>query len=387
MCGGHQRSRPAADKGAEVSGGVRIGGISRGRFLRLAGAGAAGLALAGTGARAAQGQERQALEQTFERAGERFGVPQELLKAMGYANTRWAMPPADANVFEKGSPHAQGVYGVMALRQNPSGNTLGLASDLTDLSEATLKQDRFANVVGGAAVLSRIVGPESPATLDGWREAVGEYGGGDLYVEEVYHWLGEGAETRLSDGDRVNLAGQDVAQPRFTEARAGGVDYPKATWYGAADNNYTNANRERRLNISKVVIHIAEGYYAGTINWINTESSDVSAHYVVRSRDGAVGQCVRNEDIAWHAGNWSYNQHSIGIEHEGFARNPDWYTEKMLRGSARLTAWCCKRHKIPVNRRHIVGHREVPGVSKTCPGGPWSWERYMNFVRRYRAQI
>lgn len=27
---------------------------------------------------------------------------------MGYVNTHWAMPPADVNVFEKGSPHAQG---------------------------------------------------------------------------------------------------------------------------------------------------------------------------------------------------------------------------------------------------------------------------------------
>jgi hypothetical protein len=317
-------------------------------------------------------------------AGREYGVPPDLLKAMGYVNTRWAMPKA---AYERGTPHGQGVYGVMALEQNPSGDTLGRASDLTGLPEAELKTDRAANVGGGAAVLSQIAGPDKPETLEGWQEAVAEYGGGDLYAAEVYHWLGEGAEAELSGGDRVELAPRDVSAPKATEGKAGGADYPRAVWHGPASDNYTNANREADLDINKVVIHIAEGYYAGTINWFKTRSSDVSAHYVVRSRDGAVAQLVRNEDIAWHAGLWRYNQHSIGIEHEGFAADKAWYMGDMYRASARLTAWCCKRHRIPVKRSHILGHREVPGVTKTCPGRHWDWTKYMRLVRRYRRRL
>ena len=306
---------------------------------------------------------------------------------MGYVHTRWAMPPADASVFEPGDIHGQGVYGVMALERNPSGDTLGEASKLTGLSEARLKADRAANIRGGAAMLSEIAGPNKPDSLEGWQEAVAEYGAGDLYAAEVYHWLEEGADTALPSGERVGLAPRTVDAAKVAQPKAGQTDYPRASWRGPASDNFTNANREARLNINRVIIHIADGYYEGTINWFKTASSNVSAHYVVRSRDGQVAQLVRNEDIAWHAGVWSYNQHSIGIEHEGFDENDAWYTREMLEGSARLTAWCCKRHRIPVDRNHIIGHTEVPGIDKPCPGKPWNWEQYMKLVRRYRARL
>ncbi len=44
----------------------------------------------------------------------------------------------------------------MQLAQNPDMNTLGKASSLTGLSEKELKNNRKANIRGGAAVLSYI---------------------------------------------------------------------------------------------------------------------------------------------------------------------------------------------------------------------------------------
>jgi hypothetical protein len=386
MCEGCRRPPGSTEETRE---GHRGGpaGMGRRRFLELAGSGAVGAALLAAGAPAAFAQDRQPLGRTFEAAGGKHGVPPELLKAMGYVHTRWAMPPASAVAYERGDIHGQGVYGVMALEQNPSRDTLGKASELTGLSEAQLTADRAANVMGGAAVLSELAGGTKPRTLEGWQEAVAAYGAGDLYAREVYYWLAEGAEATLAGGERVDLAARDVAVPRAVEPRAGNVDYPRATWRGPASDNYSNRNREAKLDIDRVIIHIADGYYEGTINWFKTQSSNVSAHYVVRSRDGEVAQLVRNEDIAWHAGVWSYNQHSIGIEHEGFDENPDWYTNKMYHGSAKLTAWCCKRHRIPVDRKHIIGHTEVPGIDKPCPGRPWRWEKYISLVRDYRARL
>jgi hypothetical protein len=47
---------------------------------------------------------------------------------------------------------------------------------------------------------------------------------------------------------------------------------------------------------------------------------------VIRSSDGAVTQLVRTKDAAWHAGNWTINSESIGIEHEGIAIDgATWY--------------------------------------------------------------
>src|SRR3712207_9572348 len=60
----------------------------------------------------------------FRRAAEEHGVPVELLMAMGWVNTRWEMPPPDANEYEEGDLHGWGSYGIMALVKNPSSNTL-----------------------------------------------------------------------------------------------------------------------------------------------------------------------------------------------------------------------------------------------------------------------
>jgi N-acetyl-anhydromuramyl-L-alanine amidase AmpD len=106
----------------------------------------------------------------------------------------------------------------------------------------------------------------------------------------------------------------------------------------------------------------------------------VSAHYVVRSGDGFVAQCVRERDIAWHAGNWDHNTRSIGIEHEGWSTQPSYFTHTMYERSARLTAGICDRYGLPKDRAHIIGHHEVPGSDHTDPGAHWDWVRYIRLV-------
>src|SRR5690606_13612290 len=110
------------------------------------------------------------------------------------------------------------------------------------------------------------------------------------------------------------------------------ADYPAARWVPASSSNYTVANRESDGNsIDYVIIHTTQGSYSGTISWFQNPSSKVSAHYVIRSSDGEITQMVQNKDIAWHAGNWNYNVHSIGIEHEGYVSDPARYTDAMYR--------------------------------------------------------
>jgi len=159
-------------------------------------------------------------------------------------------------------------------------------------------------------------------------------------------------------------------------------DYPLAEPYWAVADNYTDSNRESTYNINYVVIHTTQGSAAGTLSWFRNSSSDVSAHYVIRSNDGKVWQCVRDKDIAWHAGNWNYNTWSIGIEHEGFVEQDGWYTEAMYQSSAALTRHLCARYSIPKDRAHIIGHSEVPGATHTDPGPRWDWAYYMSLVNQ-----
>ena len=173
-------------------------------------------------------------------------------------------------------------------------------------------------------------------------------------------------------------------------------DYAASTFNGADPNNYTTANRPYSNPINKIVIHVTQGSWASAINWFANPLSEFSAHYVVRSADGLVSQSVLEKDIAWHAGNWSYNQTSIGIEHEAYFDNPSWFTDVMFRSSAQLTAYLANKYQIPIDRDHIIGHNEVPdpynpgqygGASHHvyCPGPNWWWDLYMSYVNQYAS--
>ena len=162
-------------------------------------------------------------------------------------------------------------------------------------------------------------------------------------------------------------------------------DYSGSTWYGAYSGNYTSASRPSSNPVDKIVVHVTQGSWSSAINWFNDSRAGVSAHYTVRSSDGAIGQSVQEKDIAYHAGYWPYNQTSIGIEHEGYVSDPKWFTDAMYRSSARLSAYLCKKYAIPIDRSHIIGHNEVPNATHTDPGGNWNWTKYMDYVRSYSS--
>jgi hypothetical protein len=365
--------------------------MNRRDFLRLGGAGLAGAVLLGTTGGRALARSNSSLRAEFESAADEYKVPLELLLAMGYVNTLWEMPPPDASDYEQGDPEGRGAYGIMQLVRNPSQDTLGKAASLTGLSEEELRTNRAANVRGGAAVLADIQGANKPAELNGWQQAVADYGDTELYAIEVYETLKEGASSTISTGESLELPPQKgVEVPQLVTTASGRADYRKARWRPASPRNYTNAHRGA-AKIDMIVIHVAQGGFSATINWFQNPIARASAHYVV-GRKGAVAQCVHNADIAWHAGWWKTNKKSIGIEHEGYIGNPKSFTKRMYHSSARLSAYLCGRYNIPIDRRHIIGHNEVPGCSgpgggidcHTDPGRYWNWDKYMQLIKHYK---
>jgi len=366
--------------------------MDRKRFLKMGGAGLAGAAaisVFGSRQLRARTSSGTSLLSEFQAAARRYRGPEELRLAMGYVNTLWEMPPPGASAYRPGDLHGTGAYGITQLLQNPSRDTLGRASALTGLSEWRLKTDRASNIQGGATVLADIAGQGRPRELDGWQDAVAEYGAGLLYTQEVYETLEDGASLTISSGEHLVLETQDVSPPAVLTTLAA-ADYGRAIWYGAYHNgrsgpcenqyNYCRRNREEILNISRIVVHVAEGSYSGTIGWFNNANAGVSAHYVV-GRRGKVGQCVRDKNIAYHSGDWWYNQHSIGIEHAGYGDNRRTWTDAMYHASARLSAYVSRKYNVPVDKDHIVRHRKVSATS--CPGDYFEMERYLRLIRRY----
>lgn len=160
-------------------------------------------------------------------------------------------------------------------------------------------------------------------------------------------------------------------------------NYPLAHWRPSPNFNI------RARTIDMIIIHDTEGGYEQSINYLCDPTTPASAHYIFRSSDGDVSQMVHEADVAWHSGDWDYNVRSIGIEHEGFATHPEWYTNAMLTASAKMTATLCQRYSIPIDRQHIIGHSEVRNADGTLggvdhhtdPGPGWPWARYIQLVQ------
>jgi hypothetical protein len=154
--------------------------------------------------------------------------------------------------------------------------------------------------------------------------------------------------------------------------------------------NKTESNRTAKT-INAIVIHDTEGRFVGSVRFLQRARTRGSAHFVV-SRKGQIVQLVPVGDVAWHAGNSWWNLHAIGIEHEGWAGRGR-YTVAEYRASAQLAAYLAHRWGVPIDRRHIIGHNDVPnpyhrgrfgGVSgHTDPGRWWNWHSYMWLVRYY----
>lgn len=127
-----------------------------------------------------------------------------------------------------------------------------------------------------------------------------------------------------------------------------------------------------------IVLHTTAGSYESAIAWFANPESKVSSHYLV-GLNGRVAQFVDERDTARHAGRireptaalvseGDPNLYTIGIEFEdggdpeGVAR-PD----RQYAAGARLIAEIAMRWDIPIDREHMVGHREV-FAAKSCPG-------------------
>lgn len=147
-------------------------------------------------------------------------------------------------------------------------------------------------------------------------------------------------------------------------------------WIGADPGNFRKG-RVGNPRIELIVIHVIEGTLAAADAWFNDPAAEVSAHYAI-GLNREIHQYVKEEDTAFHAGRVNGataalvrlyqanpNYYSIGIEHEGTATS-EW-PDTMYEDSARLVAEIAKRHGIPLDRTHIVGHREIYAL-KSCPG-------------------
>lgn len=101
-----------------------------------------------------------------------------------------------------------------------------------------------------------------------------------------------------------------------------------------------------------VVVHIAAGYFEGTISWQRNPTSKVSSHFII-GRDGQAAQMVDTDVVAWTQGDG--NGHWLSMENEGFLLGhplwkPGWHqlSAAMIEKNARLLARAHTVYKVPL---------------------------------------
>jgi N-acetylmuramoyl-L-alanine amidase len=194
-----------------------------------------------------------------------------------------------------------------------------------------------------------------------------------------------GATGAAAGGGSVSPSGKAGAEcPRGLKCQF----LPAAYAQNSADptdyGNYDLANRPADgLAVRYVVVHDTEEGYGPTLAEFQNSHAYVSAHYVIRSSDGLVTQMVPTKDVAWHAGNWYVNTHSLGIENEGFAlHGAQWFTNRVYHSLARLTRYQARRFGFPLDRAHVMGHDQVPGPTGAYQAGMhWDPGTYFNWAR------
>jgi len=289
-----------------------------------------------------------------------------------------------------------------------------VAAERTGLPQARLTTDVAANICGGAAVLASFQADAGSATgtgseVAGWQQAVGRYGSagdddGTGFARQVYSTMQKGASRTTSDGDALTLKA-DVSVPAVATASDPRTDCPRklaCEWLGSPyslldgvtdphSTGYGNHDIADRTGsggptLRYIVIHDTEGSYDGSVA-LAQDPSFLAWNYTVRSSDGHIAQHLNPKDVGWHAGNWYVNMHSIGVEHEGKAGNGAWFTEAMYENSATLLKYLARKYSIPLDRAHIIGHDQVPGILPGYtarvhwdPGPYWDWEHYFELL-------
>lgn len=134
--------------------------------------------------------------------------------------------------------------------------------------------------------------------------------------------------------------------------------------------------------VRAIIMHVIEGTFEGMKSWGLDPTSKVSYHYVI-AKDGRIGQWVKEEDQAWHAGGldrprieytqWHNsnrpNQITIGIGIEGFSGEA--ITKSQNETLINIVKEIVKRYNwIDLEwGRNILEHASVNPISRgRCPG-------------------
>ncbi len=299
------------------------------------------------------------------------GVPRDLLVAIAQTEGGLDMP----RVRDVAPNAAVPAAGPLQLRHGKL-DTLARGAALVGAPELALRRDADLALEAGARVVAEL-GAASGARaedLASWTAALQELSGyadaphRDAYARRVLALLARGGTFDGRDGERVVLPAHEIPPSAWMRVDTGlhldaaPAEYGPAEWFPTSCTNKCTPGRAGSP-VEFIVIHDTEGGWDASVATLQNDPNK-SVQYIV-GVDGRVGQFIHESDTAWHAGNFYYNERSIGIEHVGYATKP--YANAQYDASAKLVAHLTAKYAIAPDRAHIIGHDQVPNGTVIAP--------------------
>ena len=330
-----------------------------------------------------------ALSRSFLHAATHASVPRDLLVAIANVEQGLDLP---AQRLDLEADSAVPAAGPLMLRRGKL-DTLARGAALSGTSELALRQDADLALEAGALVLAEL-GDRTGARADdlaSWKTALEELSGyadaahREEYAHRVFAALARGGRFPARDGETIDLPAHDLPPTLTLDLSSqlhtlATAQYPGAQFFPTSCVDKCTLGRAGNA-VKYIVIHDTEGGWDASVATLQNDPGK-SVQYIVGT-DGKVAQFVTEDTTAWHAGNYYFNQHSVGIEHVGYSSKP--YTEAEYAASAKLVDYLAKKYSVATNRAHIIGHEQIPNGTKIsesaapCGNAPTSCEASLSY--------
>ena len=143
------------------------------------------------------------------------------------------------------------------------------------------------------------------------------------------------------------------------------------------NSNQMYGGSRNGVKIDRIVIHhnATTNKNVAMSTWYTSSGNYTSAHYEVTPTE-IIG-CVEESYSAFHCGGTgsndipkmnNANERSIGIENVNSTGGPSWSVDsRTVANCAMLVRNICEYYDIPIDRKHVLAHKEVTATA--CPGG------------------
>jgi hypothetical protein len=314
------------------------------------------------------------IETAAESAAAESGVPVQLLLAIAHVESRATTD--GPGQWIRLAPWRAG--------RDPRRGAALIGASVDQLADPGTSLRAAAALLADAA---REAGVGRSTPLAAWRPVVERFAGRrdalarQLFADQVFTTLARGFETAEGVVRVPDLEPADTRRARFAprpDRIAGAAFTPYVPLIETAHRPPAPDARQPKF----IVLHTMQNTLPVILDYFRRPGTRVGAHYLIDSVAGTTVQMADERLVVFHDA--CFNEESIGIEHEGYVEaGKRWYSEDQLRASARLVRDIARRHGIPLDRSHILGHGEAPDCSDhTDPGPDWDWARYMEDVER-----